>query len=286
MKLNVNKIIRAVALITALCAVLCACGKKEPTKEDETTTPSSSATETTQSTTVESTTAPVTTEPTTAEHTTVEHTTAESTSAEPTTAESTTAESTTEKVTSTKPSTTATSPDNSATEAPTQTTKPAPETTTRHENPVANALLTADKMVTYRLVSKDEINKIAAEIADNSEIYYVRLQDGTSTYYMAVDLQTAQAIALSNPQVLRELCRQLDSKQQAMAGQDEEFVLMDYTHLVGELEVHYLGYLLTGALGAEDGALASFYRSCKVADLNIDESRFGPIIDIIGTIYG
>ena len=61
---------------------------------------------------------------------------------------------------------------------------------------------------------------------------------------------------------------------------------MDYTHLVGELEIHFVGYLLTGMLGGEDGPLASFYNSCKVADLNIDESRFGPIIDIIGAIYG
>lgn len=257
MKPNVNKIIRAVAILTALCAVLCACGKKTPPEETTTTSPSSSATETTE---------PATTQPTTAEPTT--------------------AEPTTEKTTAAKPSTTSPKPTEPTTEEATETTKAPLETTTRHANPVANALLSADKMVAYRLISKDEINKIAEEMADNSEIYYVRLQDGTSTYYMAVDLQTAQAIALSNPQVLRELCRKLDSKQQAMAGENEDFVLMDYTHLVGELEVHYLGYLLTGALGAEDGALASFYRSCKVADLNIDESRFGPVIDIIGAIYG
>ncbi len=254
---NVNKIIRAVAILTALCAVLCACGKKTPPEETTTNPPSSSAIETTEPTTTQ-----------------------------PTTTEPTTAEPTTEKTTAAKPSTTAPKPTKPTTEEATETTKAPLETTTRHANPVANALLSADKMVAYRLISKDEINKVAEELADNSEIYYVRLQDGTSTYYMAVDLQTAQAIALSNPQVLRELCRKLDNKQQAMAGENEDFVLMDYTHLVGELEVHYLGYLLTGALGAEDGALASFYRSCKVADLNIDENRFGPVIDIIGAIYG
>ena len=70
-----------------------------------------------------------------------------------------------------------------------------------------------------------------------------------------------------------------------MASSDKDYVLMDYTHLVGELEVHYLGYLITGALGAEDGPLSGFYNSCKVADLNVDESRFGPIIDIIGVLY-
>ncbi|MBQ8027301.1 MAG: hypothetical protein IJ261_04200 [Clostridia bacterium] len=260
MKPNPNKIIRAVALMTAACALLCACDKTKPT-EQETTTESTS-----QNTTVTQT-QPVTEEPTTAP---------------------VTQESTTQKPTTTKPVSTAPQPTKPTTTQPesTETTKAPSETTTRHESDFVNAIITADKIVSYRLISKDEINQIATEMADDSEIYYARLQDGTKTYYMAVDLQTAQALALSNPQVLRELCRQLDAKQQLMANKDKDYVLMDYTHLVGELEVHYLGYLLTGALGADSGPLSSFYRSCKVADLNIDESRFGPIIDIIGTIYG
>lgn len=262
MKTNPNKIIRAVALTTAICAVLCACGKKEPEQVTTTSQP-----ETSQSVPV--------TEPST----------------EPTT-ESTTAEATTAPPTTAKPSTTAPKPVKPATTVTTteavteEPTKKPMETTTRHANAFANAFLTADKMVSYRLISKDEVNKIAMDMAEGSDIYYVRLQDGTKTYYMAVDLQTAQAMALSNPAVLRELCRQLDAKQKEMADGNEEYVLMDYKHLVGELEVHYLGYLLTGALGADDGLLASFYRSCKVADLNIDEGRLGPIIDIIGAIYG
>ncbi len=262
MKTNPNKIIRAVALTTALCAVLCACGKKEPEQVTTTTLKP----ETSQSVPV--------TEPTT----------------EPAT-ENTTAEVTTAPATTAKPSTTAPKPVKPTTVTTTEATTQAPtkkpmETTTRHTNLIANAFLTADKMVSFNLISREEINRIAKDMAEGSDIYYVRLQDGTKTYYMAVDLQTAQAMALSNPAVLRELCRQLDAKQKEMADGDEEYVLMDYTHLVGELEVHYLGYLLTGALGADDGLLASFYRSCKVADLNIDESRFGPIIDFIGAIYG
>ncbi len=102
---------------------------------------------------------------------------------------------------------------------------------------------------------------------------------------IAVDLQTAKALSLANPHVLRALCKEPEKKQQEMAN-GEEYVLMDYTHLVGELEIHYVGYLLTSALGREDGPLASFYNSCKVADLNVDENRFGPIIDIIGKVYG
>ncbi len=261
MKSNRNRIIRVVAFAVAACSMLCACNKVKP--DDGTTEPSSSAAATV--------TEPASTEPTTEPVT--QQTTAESTTAVPST-----------RPTTTKPASTA--PD-TTTEIQTQETTKAPsELTTRHKNELANAVITADKIIGYRLISKDEINSVATEIADASEIYYVRLQDGTNTYYMAVNLQTAQALALSNPRVLRELCRQLDEKQRLMADKDTEYVLMDYTHLVGELEVHYLGYMLTGALGAEDGPLSSFYRSCSVADLNIDESRFGPIIDVIGIIYG
>ena len=259
MKSNRNRIIRVVAFAVAACSMLCACNK---TKPDDGTTESS----------VPDT--AVVTEPSSSEQTT-EHVTQQTTS------ESTTA------VPATKPSTTR--PASTAPETTSQTqetTKVPSELTTRHKNALANAVITADKIVGYRLISKEEINSIASDIADESEIYYVRLQDGTNTYYMAVNLQTAQALALSNPRVLRELCRQLDEKQQLMTDKDTEYVLMDYKHLVGELEVHYLGYMLTGALGAENGPLSSFYRSCRVADLNIDESRFGPIIDVIGIIYG
>ncbi len=267
MNTNPNKIITVIALTAVLCSAMCACGTTEQKEPDSTTEPTTVYTETTQqSVTEETATLPE----------------------EITTAEPATQEPSSNPVSPSKPSAPQkpTAPATTVTEA--ETTLKAPkETTTRHSNAIANAFITADQILSYRLISKDEINNVASEIADSTEIYYVRLQDGTKTYYMAVDLQTAQAIALSNPAVLRELCRQLDAKQTEMAdGSEGDYVLMDYTHLVGELEVHFLGYLLTGALGADDGVLASFYRSCKVADLNIDEGRLGPIIDIIGVIYG
>lgn len=266
MESNRNRIIRVIALALAVCSLLCACNKAETNNNNNNETESVCCTSVPEDTTA---TEPITTQPATEP------------SVEQTTVESETQPTTTKPVTTTAPGGT-TKPAQPTTQ---EQTKAPLETTTRHSNPIANAAITADKIIGYRMISKDEIKSIATEIADTSKIYYVRLQDGTDTYYMAVDMQTAQALALSNPRVLRELCRQLDEKQKQMADKDG-YVLMDYTHLVGELEVHYLGYLLTGALGAEDGPLASFYRSCRVADLNIDESRFGPIIDVIGTIYG
>lgn len=261
MKSNQNRIIKAIAVVLLASMVLCACQKQQ--NNDETTTAL------TASTTAESTTAEPTTESTTAPTTTAPTTTA------PTTTTPTTAKPTTQP--STKPVAKPVTP-------PT-TTAPATEATTVPQPAELNPLQTAATIIGYYFLTPEGISETAAELADSSNIYYVRLEDGNQTFYIAVDLQTAQALSLANPQVLRALCKELEQKQQEMAD-GEEYVLMDYTHLVGELELHYVGYLLTGALGGEDGPLASFYNSCKVADLNVDENRFGPIIDIIGTVYG
>ena len=256
MKPLTNKLIRAIGIILCAGCILSACtpqSQKEPPTEK----------------TTEGTTAAVTT---TAP--------SETTTEEATTAETTTAESTTQPTTNPRPQTT----------APTTTTAPetttVPETTTLPEQSDFQKVMegTATILGCY-FMTPDKINETAADMAQKSKVYYVRLQDGTNTYYIAVDLQTAQALTLANPQVLRALCKELETIQQEKAD-GEDYALMDYTHLVGELEVHFVGYLLTGVLGGESGPLASFYNSCKVADLNIDESRFGPIIDVIGTIYG
>lgn len=256
MKPLTNKLIRAIGIILCAGCILSACtpqSQKEPPTEK----------------TTEGTTAAVTT---TAP--------SETTTEEATTAETTTAESTTQPTTKPRPQTT----------APTTTTAPetttVPETTTLPEKSDFQKVMegTATILGCY-FMTPDKINETAADMAQKSKVYYVRLQDGTNTYYIAVDLQTAQALTLANPQVLRALCKELEAIQQQKAD-GEDYVLMDYTHLVGELEVHFVGYLLTGVLGGESGPLASFYNSCKVADLNIDESRFGPIIDVIGAIYG
>ncbi|MBR2957896.1 MAG: hypothetical protein IKC20_06565 [Clostridia bacterium] len=255
MKPLTNKLIRAIGI--ALCAgcILSAC------------TPQSQNEPPTEKTTEGTTAAVTTTAP------------AETTTEEPTTAQTTTAAPTTQPTTKPRPQTT----------APTTTvpeTTIVPETTTLPEQSDFQKVMegTATILGCY-FMTPEKINETAADIAQKSDVYYVRLQDGTKTYYIAVDLQTAQALTLANPQVLRALCKELEAIQQKKAD-GEDYVLMDYTYLVGELEVHFVGYLLTGVLGGESGPLASFYNSCKVADLNIDESRFGPIIDIIGAIYG
>ncbi len=255
MKPLTNKLIRVIGIVLCAGCIFSACtpqSQKEPPTEK----------------TTEGTTAAVTT--TVPDETTTE---------EAVTHETTTAEPTTQPTTKPNPQTT----------VPTTTvpeTSTVPETTAISEKSDFQKVMegTATILGCY-FMTPDKINETAADMAKKSNVYYVRLQDGTKTYYIAVDLQTAQALTLANPQVLRALCKELEAIQQQKAD-GEDYVLMDYNHLVGELEVHFVGYLLTGVLGGESGPLASFYNSCKVADLNIDESRFGPIIDVIGAIYG
>lgn len=255
MKALTNKLIRAIGIVLCAGCILSAC------------TPQSHNEPPTEKTTEGTTAAVTTTAPT------------ETTTEEPSTQETTTAEPTTQPTTKPRPQTTA-----PTTAAPETTT--VPETTTLPEQSDFQKVMqgTATILGCY-FMTPEKINETATDMAQKSKVYYVRLQDGTNTYYIAVDLQTAQALTLANPQVLRALCKELEAIQQEKAD-GEDYVLMDYTHLVGELEVHFVGYLLTGVLGGESGPLASFYNSCKVADLNIDESRFGPIIEVIGAIYG
>ena len=249
-----NKIIKAGCFVLAASTLLCACSKQQPDTDPTTTSPTAEE--------IITLTVPAT-----------EATTAEVTTAETTTVPTTVVTTTKKPVTTLPPVTTT---------APETTTVPA----TLAETTTLNAVQATGKIIGYYFLTPEAIEQTASGLADESEIYYVRLQDGSNTFYIAVDLQTAEALSLANPQVLRALCKELEAKQQEMAGTDTEYVLMDYRHLVGELEIHYAGYLLTGALGGESGPLASFYNSCKVADLNVDESRFGPIIDIIGVVFG
>lgn len=253
MKPLTNKLIRAIGIVLCAGCVLSAC------------TPQSQNEPPTEKTTEGTTAAVTTTAP------------AETTTEEPSTQSTTTVEP------ATQPATQPTTKPRPQTTLPTTTV---PETTTLPEKSDFRKVMegTATILGCY-FMTPEKINETAADMAQKSNVYYVRLQDGTQTYYIAVDLQTAQALTLANPQVLRALCKELEAIQQEKAEGDD-YALMDYTHLVGELEVHFVGYLLTGVLGGENGPLASFYNSCKVADLNIDESRFGPIIDVIGAIYG
>ena len=146
--------------------------------------------------------------------------------------------------------------------------------------------LFADKHVTgVYLLSDTQTDKVSDRLADSAKIYLVELRDGRKTYYMAVDLRAEDAVYFSNLFVLRKTSRKLLARSQEMGGAD---VLMDYTHIIGELSLHYVGYRVTDALGGEElhGLLQKVYTSCTVADLNPDEYRMLVLIRIIGLLIG
>ena len=220
------------------------------------------------------TTAPQTTEPkTTVPQTAAQQTTVPQTAAPKTTVPQTAAQQTTVPQTA-APQTTAPSGDAGQT------------VIVKLEEQISHNIDTRLSLAGYTLMSEEHSDKLSQAIADNTSVYLVVLSDGSKTYYMAVDFRTKESLSLCNPRVLREVCEKLDEKQRELAD-DGEFELMDYTHIVGELQLHFLGYLVTDALGGEAGPFAGLYNSFKVADLNVDESRVPPrIIRIFGLIYG
>lgn len=149
----------------------------------------------------------------------------------------------------------------------------------------------ADKQITnIFLLSPENVDRISTELAQSSEIYLVELRDGRKTYYVAVDLQDSNAVYFSNLFVLRAASEKLwqRTKNMADSAKGAKPVLMDYTHIVGELELHYVGYRVTQAMGGEQlhGLLRKVYNSCTVADLNADEYRMLAIIRAVGLLIG
>lgn len=151
--------------------------------------------------------------------------------------------------------------------------------------------LFADKqIVNIFLLSPENVDKVSDTLAQSADICLVQLQDGRKTYYIAVDLRTDNAVYLSNLFVLRATSEKLwqRTEQMADAAKGTKPYLMDYTHIVGELELHYLGYRVTQAMGGEQlqGLLRKVYNSCSVADLNADEYRMLAILRVVGLLIG
>ena len=150
----------------------------------------------------------------------------------------------------------------------------------------------AHKRVTAVMrLSDEDVEAISGRLADHSRIYLVELQDGHYTYYMAVDFRDDDAVYFSRLAVLRATSHKLYERSEEMAAKDKpagEPLLMSYTHIIGELGLHYMGYRVTDALGGEKlpGLLGKVYRSCVVADLNVDEGRMAAAIRLAGRLLG
>ena len=138
-------------------------------------------------------------------------------------------------------------------------------------------------------LTDEEISKVAERIAKSSKIYQVTLQSGEKTYYIAVDLKTEDSMYLYNPFVLRQTAEKLLKRVEKLAGKRANtMLLMDYTHIVGELSTHLMGYKMSNNLGGEKsiGLIKYVYDSCAVADLNVDEDRFPVFIRWAGVVIG
>ena len=140
-------------------------------------------------------------------------------------------------------------------------------------------------------LSDEQVEEISGRLAEHSNVYLVELQDGYYTYYMTVDFRDDDAVYFSKLAVMRATSHKLHDRSVAMAAEDKpagEPLLMSYPHILGELSLHYIGYRFTDALGGEKlpGLLGKVYRSCIVADLNVDEGRLAAMIRILGRILG
>ena len=147
-----------------------------------------------------------------------------------------------------------------------------------------------DGITCFRRLSDDEVEDISNRLSKSSRVYLKELRDGRYTYYMAVDLRTDDAAYLRNPDVMRSTSHKLYKRSETMAKRNKAKspVLMDYTHIVGEMELHYIVYRVTDDLGGASlkGVPGKLYRSASVAELNIDENRMPVLIRVIGLVIG
>ncbi len=137
-------------------------------------------------------------------------------------------------------------------------------------------------------LSDDEIEKASSRLSKSAKIQRVTLEDGRKTYFISLDLQNDDAVYLYNPLVLRKTSEKLLVRTEKLKGKRTDVYLMDYTHIAGELKLHFMGYNATRNLKVENskGLLGKVYRSCSVSDINIDEDRFPVMIRWYGIVAG
>ncbi len=140
-------------------------------------------------------------------------------------------------------------------------------------------------------LSDEEVEAISGRLAEHSRVYLVELRDGHYTYYVTVDFRDDDAVYFSKIAVMRTTSHKLYERTLDLAAQDKpqgDPLLMSYTHIVGELSLHYIIYRVTDALGGEKlpGVLGKLYRQSAVADLNVDEGRMAAAIRLAGRLLG
>ena len=139
-------------------------------------------------------------------------------------------------------------------------------------------------------LSDEQVEEISGRLAENAKVYLVELRDGRRTYYMTVDFRDDDAVYFSKLVVMRATSHKLYDRSEKMAEEagEPKPVLMSYSHIIGELSLHYVIYRVTDAFGGEKlpGALGKLHRMSVVADLNIDEGRLAAAIQVAGRLLG
>ena len=141
----------------------------------------------------------------------------------------------------------------------------------------------------FVFVKDSEIEAISQRIADSCKYKVVVIEDGKKTVYIAVDLIKNREIF--DARVFLNATEKLLKKAEEYAIADgmeqnpDNYDLMSYHHLAGELALHMILADVTNDLGATKGnsILRKLYDMAVVSDLNVDEDRIGPaLIEFFG----
>lgn len=140
----------------------------------------------------------------------------------------------------------------------------------------------ADFFSGFVFVEDSEIEAISQRIADSCEYKVVVIDGGKKTVYVAVDLIKNREIF--DARVFLNTTEKLLKKAEEKAISDgmnknpDNYDLMSYHHLAGELALHMILADVTNDLGATkgNGILKKLYDMAVVSDLNVDEDRIIP----------
>lgn len=141
----------------------------------------------------------------------------------------------------------------------------------------------------FVFVKDSEIEAVSQKIADSCKYRVTTMEDGKKTVYVAVNLIENREIF--DARVFLTATNKLLEKAEEAAIADgmnqnpDDYDLMSYNHLAGELALHMILADVTNDLGATkgNGILKDLYDKSVVSDLNIDESRIAPaIIEFFG----
>ena len=135
----------------------------------------------------------------------------------------------------------------------------------------------------FVFVEDSEIEAISQRIADSCEYKVVVIDGGKKTVYVAVDLIKNREIfdARVFLNTTEKLLKKAEEKAIAdgMNKNPDNYDLMSYHHLAGELALHMILADITNDLGATkgNGILKKLYDMAVVSDLNVDEDRILPV---------